>query len=153
MKTKENPKAASKFLIELKKGKTQAIAVTITDDEWTFSACALCFPISDHVMFTWEFSFRFSRGYWLRIPGHFRLWPPSWTDWHTWPRSHPSIDPMPDKMNSDYLKLFYREFQKYEVMTMSVTVVGGQPKKKKNPNPSYNATKHIERTFLISDYY
>ena len=35
---------------------------------------------------------------------------------------------MPDKINLDvdYHKLQYREFQKYEVMTMSV--VGGQPK-------------------------
>ena len=37
---------------------------------------------------------------------------------------------MPNKMNLDvgYLKLQYREFQKYEVMTMSV--VGGLLKKK-----------------------
>ena len=35
---------------------------------------------------------------------------------------------MPDKMNLDYLKLLYCEFQKYEVMTMSV--VGDQPNKK-----------------------
>ena len=40
---------------------------------------------------------------------------------------------MPDKMNLDvdYLKLQYREFQKYEVMT-TISVVGGLPKKKKN---------------------
>ena len=25
-------------------------------------------------------------------PGHFRLWPPSWTDWHTWLPSHAGID-------------------------------------------------------------
>ena len=56
---------------------------------------------------------------------------------------------MPDKMNLDKLKLFYCEFQKYEVMTMSV--VGDQPKK--HTNTSHKATKHIERTFLISDYY
>ena len=56
---------------------------------------------------------------------------------------------MPDKMNLDYLKLLYCEFQKYEVMTMSV--VGGQPKKKKkHANTSYKATKHIERTWVIS---
>ena len=54
---------------------------------------------------------------------------------------------MPDKMNLHYLKLFHCEFQNYEVMTMSV--VGGQPKK--HTNPSYKAAKHIERTFLISD--
>ena len=30
-----------------------------------------------------------------------------------------------------------------------MSVVGGQPKK--HANPSYKATKHIERTFLISD--
>ena len=54
---------------------------------------------------------------------------------------------MPDKMNLDYLKLLYCEFQNYEVMTMSV--VGGQPKKDTNPN--YKAAKHIESTFLISD--
>ena len=51
----------------------------------------------------------------------------------------------------DNLKLLYCEFQKYEVMTMSA--VGGQPKKKKRENPSYVATKHIARTFLISDHY
>ena len=33
-----------------------------------------------------------------------------------------------------------------------MSVVGGQPKKKKHANTSYRATKHIERTFLISDY-
>ena len=33
---------------------------------------------------------------------------------------------------------------------MTTCVVAGQPKKK---NPGYKATKHIERTFLISDYY
>ena len=31
-----------------------------------------------------------------------------------------------------------------------MTVVGGQPKKKTHENTSYKATKHIERTFLIS---
>jgi len=56
--------------------------------------------------------------------------------------------PMPDKMNLD-LKLLYCEFQKYEVMTMSV--VGGQPRK--HANTSYKATKHIDRTCLISDYF
>ena len=57
---------------------------------------------------------------------------------------------MPDKMNLDYLKLPYCQFQKYEIMTMSV--LSDQPKKK-NANSSYKATKHIERTFLISNYY
>ena len=52
-------------------------------------------------------------------------------------------------MNLGYLELLYCEFQKYEVMTMSV--VGDQPKK--HANSSYKAAKHIERTFLISDYY
>ena len=42
-----------------------------------------------------------------------------------WPWSHAAIDPMPDKMNLDYC-----EFQNYEFMTMSV--VGGQPKKQKS---------------------
>ena len=46
-------------------------------------------------------------------------------------------------------KLLYCEFQWCEVMTMSV--VGSQPNK--HTNTSYKATKHIERTFLISDYY
>ena len=46
----------------------------------------------------------------------------------------------------EYLKLLYVESQKYEVMTMSV--VGGRPKKN-DANPSYKATKHIERTFLL----
>ena len=42
---------------------------------------------------------------------------------------------MPDKMNLDYLKLLYDEFQMYEVMTMSV--IGGQPPppKKKTRKP------------------
>ena len=34
---------------------------------------------------------------------------------------------MPDKMNLEYLKVLYCEFQKYEVMTMSV--VSGQSNK------------------------
>ena len=38
---------------------------------------------------------------------------------------------MPDKMNLDYLKLLYCEFQKYDVMTLSV--VGGQPKNMQIP--------------------
>ena len=45
--------------------------------------------------------------------------------------------------------LLYCEFQKYEDMTKSV--VGGQPIK--HANTSCKATKHIERTFPISDYY
>ena len=53
---------------------------------------------------------------------------------------------MPEKMNLDYLKLLYCEFQKCKVMTMSV--IGGQPKKTQIP-----AAKHIEHTFLISDFY
>ena len=52
---------------------------------------------------------------------------------------------MSDKMNLDHLKLFHCEFQKFQGMTMSV--IGGQKK------PSYKATKRIERSFLISDYY
>ena len=44
------------------------------------------------------------------------------------------------------------EYQKYEVMTMSV--VSGQSKKKKNTQiPLIKQKKHIERTFRISDYY
>ena len=31
-----------------------------------------------------------------------------------------------------------------------MSVVGGQPKN--HASPSYKTTKHIERTFLISDY-
>ena len=59
------------------------------------------------------------------------------------------MDPMPDKINLDfYLKLLYCEFQKYEVVTVSI--VSDQPRKK-DTNPSYKATKHIEPTFLISD--
>jgi len=55
---------------------------------------------------------------------------------------------MLDKINLDYFKLLYFEFQTYKVMTMSV--VRGQPKKHRNT--SYDATKHIECSFLISDY-
>ena len=55
-------------------------------------------------------------------------------------------------MNLDYLKMFYCECQKYDVMTMSV--VGSQQRKKKeNKKLGCKATKHIEQTFLISDYY
>ena len=32
-----------------------------------------------------------------------------------------------------------------------MSVVGGQPKT--HASPSYKATKHVKRTFLISDYY
>ena len=56
---------------------------------------------------------------------------------------------MPDKMNLDYLKLLYCEIQKLEVMT--ITVVGGKKTKKQHANPSYKATRPIERTSLISD--
>ena len=85
---------------------------------------------TERILFTSFFSpagFTMSRGYWSRMVGHFRLKPPSWTDWHTWPQCHAGIDPMPDKMNSNYLKLLYCEFQNYEVMTMSVE--GGHRKK------------------------
>ena len=54
------------------------------------------------------------RGYLWLMQGHCRLWPPSWsdwlTDWHTWPRFHPVIDPMPYKMKLEYLKLLYYRF-------------------------------------------
>ena len=62
------------------------------------------------------------------MPGHFRLWPPSYTDWHTWSRSHAGNNPIPDKMNIDHLKLLC-EFKKYEVVTVSV--VGGQSNKQR----------------------
>lgn len=81
--------------------------------------------------------------------GHFRLWPPSRTDCHTWPKSHASIDPMPGEMKSDSVKLLYCAFQQHEVMTMSV--VRGQPKK--HTSLSYKARKHIECTYLFSYYY
>ena len=68
-----------------------------------------------------------------------------------WPRSHAGIDPMPDNMNLDYLKLRYREFQTYEVMTMSV--VGGQPKKKKTRKSQLSKAGDFEQTFLVSDYF
>lgn len=51
---------------------------------------------------------------------------------------------MVDEMNLHYVKVLYSEFPKYEVMNMSV--VGGQPKKKK-ANPNYEATKRIVCTF------
>ena len=56
--------------------------------------------------------FTMSRVYWSRMLGDFGLWPPSWAMWYTWPRCHTGIDPMPDKMNLDFLKLLYCEFQK-----------------------------------------
>ena len=71
-------------------------------------------------------------------------------DRHNWPRTHAGNDPMRDKMNLDHLKLFYCEFQKYEVMTMSV--VSGQPKKKNTPIPLIKPqnTSHV---LFQSDYY
>ena len=51
-----------------------------------------------------------------------------------------------NKMN---LRLRYCEFQKYEIMTMSAL---RDQTTKKHANTCYKATKHIERTFLISDY-
>ena len=57
------------------------------------------------------------------------------------------VDPTADKMKLDYLNLLYCEFQKYEVMTMSV--VGGR----KHANTSCKGKKNMERTFLISYYY
>ena len=69
------------------------------------------------------------------------------TDVHYASLTSQGIDRIPDKVKLDYLQLLYCEFQKYEVMT----VVGGQPKKRRNP--SYKATKHIERTFLIFGYF
>ena len=48
--------------------------------------------------------FTMSRGNWSSMPGHFRLRPPSWTDWHTWLRSHAGIDPMIDKIYITYLR-------------------------------------------------
>ena len=68
----------------------------------------------------------------------FQLWPPSFTHLHFWPRPHAVIDPMPEKMNLDDLKLLYRACQKYEVMTMCA--VGGQPKNR--ANLSHKATEH-----------
>ena len=59
---------------------------------------------------------------------------PCQIDCHTWPQSHAGIDLMPDRMNLDSLKLLYCEFQNFEVMTMSVVTVGGQPKKHANPS-------------------
>ena len=53
---------------------------------------------------------------------------------------------MPDKMGLDYLKLLYCEFQKYEVMTMSV--VGGQAKKHANPNNKTHWT-HFSNLWLL----
>ena len=42
---------------------------------------------TERILFKLCFSracFTMSRGYWSRMPGHFKLWLPSWTDWHTW---------------------------------------------------------------------
>ena len=70
---------------------------------------------TERILFASFFSpagFTISRGYWSRMLGHFRLWPPSWTDWHSSPRCLVGnrIDPMPDKMNIDYLKLLLVNF-------------------------------------------
>ena len=62
------------------------------------------------------------------------------------PRCYPGIDPMPDKMDLDYLKLLYRKFQDH-VCSRCLA------KEKKHPNTSYKATKHMKSTFVIPDYY
>ena len=49
---------------------------------------------------------------------------------------------MPDKMDLDYLKLLYCEFEKYEAMTMSVE--GAQPKK----TPQIPVTKQFNLTLI-----
>jgi len=75
----------------------------IDDDHFYFCYHYCC--VQENTYYTSFFSpagFTMSRGYWSRMLGHFRLWPPSWTDWHTWPRSHAGIDPMPRKMNLDH---------------------------------------------------
>ena len=104
-------------------------------------------------LFTSFFSpagFTISRGYWTGMPGHFRLWPPSWTDWHTfltsmscWYRSYATQN----EFRLSQAALFW--ISKIKVITMSVA--GGQPKR--HANPSYKAKKYIELTFLISDYH
>lgn len=48
-----------------------------------------------------------------------------------------------------YLPVMFDRRIQISVMTMSV--VGAQPKR--HANRSYKATKHVERSFLISDYY
>ena len=59
---------------------------------------------------------------------------------------------MPDKMNLDYLKLLYCEFQKDEVMNMSV--VGGQPKKTRKFQLKSNKTHrtHFSNLWLFLVY-
>ena len=52
-----------------------------------------------------------------------------------------------DEKQFFHLKLLYCEFQKYDAMTMSE--VGGQPKKTFKSHLQYKATNHIERTNLL----
>ena len=81
-----------------------------------------------------------SRGYWSRLPGQLYFGRHLGVTDTLGLYPHAGIDPMPDKVNLDYVKLLYCEYQKYEVITMSV--VGGQPKKNtqipviKKPNTS-----------------
>lgn len=72
--------------------------------------CITLFRSIERILFTSFFSpagFTISGGYWSRILGHLRPWPPSCTDCQPWPRSHASNGPVPDKMNIDHLKLLY----------------------------------------------
>ena len=39
------------------------IAELMFVSQYTFLACTFCFPISDHVMFSWEFCFSFFTSY------------------------------------------------------------------------------------------
>ena len=88
-----------------------------------------------------------SRGYSSRMPGNFRVWPPSWTHWHIWPRYHADIDLMPDKMNLDYQAVLYCEFQMYKFVILVVSQTNTQILVK------IKAARHTERTFLIYDYF
>ena len=67
-----------------------------------------------------------------------RLWLPSWSDWHTCPRSHASLDPISS--------CFIMPLRGYNHVCTWWSA-------KQTCSPSYKATKHIKRTFLIADCY
>ena len=82
--------------------------------------------------------------------GHFRLWPPSWTDWVThlasisfWYRSDDLQDEI--RVSQAALLRVFKSFRWNHVCSSWLA--------KRHANLSYKATKHSERTFLISNYY
>ena len=94
-----------------------------------------------------------SRGYWSQMLGRFSVWPPSWTDWHTWPRSHAGIDPMPDKMNLDS-SCFIRDFNSTRLWARLSLVVSKKKNKTKQilVAKQQNTSNALFQSLIISSY-